>query len=145
MDTQAVGRVVLMSINPPYVEAILAGTKRVEFRKRALAQDVTHVVIYATAPVCLIVGVFRVDGQHSDRPDRVWRRFRTVGGIDSRPFFDYFGVAPMATAIGIGEVTRLDRPLQLSDVTGLSRPPQSYQYVDARIVSELGTGELLSV
>ena len=39
-----------MSIHPVYANAILTGDKKVEFRKRRLAADVTHVLVYATAP-----------------------------------------------------------------------------------------------
>ena len=56
MDTPAAGRVAVMSIHPRYAEAILSGQKRVEFRKRRLAPDVTTVLVYATQPVGVLVG-----------------------------------------------------------------------------------------
>src|SRR5690606_16414773 len=51
MGTRATGRHALMSIRPEYAERILAGTKRIEFRKRPLASDITDVIVYATTPV----------------------------------------------------------------------------------------------
>ncbi len=51
MDSIEVGCIALMSIHPQYANAIVEGTKRVEFRKRPLARNVTHVIVYATAPV----------------------------------------------------------------------------------------------
>ncbi len=62
MASAAIGRVALFSIHPQYAEAILAGTKSVEFRRTPLADDVTHVVVYATAPTKMVVGIFEVDG-----------------------------------------------------------------------------------
>ena len=38
---------ILISINPEYVEKILAGTKKYEYRRRA-AKDVSSLVIYET-------------------------------------------------------------------------------------------------
>ena len=47
-----------MSIHPQYADAIVAGRKRAEFRKRPLAADIDVVLIYATAPVRAIIGWF---------------------------------------------------------------------------------------
>ena len=50
MDSQTNYRVALMAIQPGYAEAILAGVKTVEFRKRALAPDIETVLVYETSP-----------------------------------------------------------------------------------------------
>ena len=65
MAQAAPGRVALMSIHPRYAHAILEGRKTVEFRKRPLAEDVTHVVIYSTVPDRAVIGYFTVDGQET--------------------------------------------------------------------------------
>ncbi|MBN9619395.1 MAG: ASCH domain-containing protein, partial [Actinobacteria bacterium] len=109
MGSPAVGRVALMSIHPEYADAILAGTKKVEFRKRPIADDVTHVIVYATAPVSAIVGAFTVENQATAAPSNLWRRFAKVGGITRHGFFSYF--ADRTQAIRYGEI------LQLNDVS----------------------------
>ena len=50
----------LLSIKPEYAEKILKGEKLVEFRIVAFAQEVSKIFIYATSPVCRIVGEFEV-------------------------------------------------------------------------------------
>jgi predicted transcriptional regulator len=80
-----------MSIHPEFAEAILNGEKTVEFRKRRIAEDVTHIAIYVTQPVSAIVGVFEVEGQLTTSPRRLWRAFHDAAGISRRHFFEYFG------------------------------------------------------
>lgn len=83
----AAGRVALMSIHPRYAWAILEGRKTVEFRKRRLADDVTHVVIYSTVPDRAVVGYFTVEGQETSTPASLWGQFHDRGVIDESDFF----------------------------------------------------------
>lgn len=130
MGSRQVGRVALMSIHPQYAQAILNGTKKVEFRKRPIAADVRHVVIYATAPISAIVGVFSVTEQTTTSPRCLWTRFQKVAGIAHDGFNDYYAGRDLATGIGIGQVTTLAEPLYLEEHLGISRPPQSYRYLE---------------
>ena len=75
MAADTVGRVALMSIHPEYANAILAGRKTVEFRKRPIGDDVTHVIVYATAPTGAVVGAFTVTGQDTTSLTRLWETF----------------------------------------------------------------------
>lgn len=125
------GRVVVMSIHPRYAIQILKGTKQVEFRKRPLADDVTHVVVYATAPISAVVGAFAVSGQLTLNPRTLWRRFRAVGGIAWRDFIAYYDGRCVGTGIEIGQVLRADAPMNLFDHFRISHPPQSFQYLSA--------------
>ena len=134
MADATVGRVALMSIHPVYATAILDGTKQVEFRKRPIAHDVTHVIVYATAPVSAVVGVFEVSGQTTATPASLWQKFKQVAGISRDGFDAYFDGRDSATGIGVGTVTALDKPMCLRQDLGLARPPQSFQYVDPRDV-----------
>lgn len=129
MGTPAVGRVALLSIHPRYAESILAGAKRIEFRKRPLADDVTHVVVYATAPVSAVVGAFSVEGQHTHAPNELWRRFAEVGGIEADAFAAYYGNRDTGTGIAVGEVLRSAAPMCLRSQLGISHPPQSFRYL----------------
>lgn len=129
MAASGVGRVALMSIHPEFVDGILGGTKRVEFRKRPVADDVTHVLVYATAPVSALVGVFQVTGQDTAAPSALWSKFAGEAGISRARFREYFRGRSQGTGIRIGQVTPAAAPLSLIDVTGLDRPPQSFQYI----------------
>jgi predicted transcriptional regulator len=131
MGTDSVGRVAVLSIHPAYAQRILDGTKRVEFRKRPLANDVTHVLLYATAPVSAIVGAFAVDGQRTLSPQMLWREFRNVAGIGWGDFRAYYAGRRAGTGIAVGQVFRPDEPLCLRQRLGIARPPQSVQYLNS--------------
>lgn len=122
------GRVALLSIHPRFADAILRGQKQVEFRRRA-PSSLTHVIVYATAPVRRIVGWFRVDGVEAETPSILWERFGDIGGIDLDQFARYFDECEVGSAIRVAEVSRLERPLMIDAVGAGVTPPQSFRYV----------------
>ena len=122
-------RIALLSLRPKFVDALLNGTKTVEFRKRPLASNVTHVAIYATRPVARVVAVFSVREQIVGSPRALWRKFGTVAGGSSRAgFFAYYEGCAQGVGIEVDELFRLDEPLTLQEAFGIDRPPQSVQY-----------------
>ena len=129
MDSRRSQRAALMSIHPRFANAILAGAKRVEFRKRPLATDVRVVVIYTTSPVKAVTGEFTVAEQVIDTPEALWERFSDVGGIEPDGFFDYFAGHEQAVGIVIDEVKAYQHPKPLQDVDPGARPPQSFKYL----------------
>lgn len=129
MDSKPIGRVAVMSIHPEFAEAIFAGNKQVEFRKRRLPGDVTHVIVYATAPVKAVVGAFSIAGQDTSTPSTLWRRFSSVAGISRARFFEYFAASAHGTGIKVGKILVTDGALPLNTALGIQRPPQSYQYL----------------
>lgn len=137
MAATATGRVALFSIHPKYAEAILAGTKSVEFRRTPLADDVTHVVVYATAPMKMVVGIFEVDGVEALSPSSAWRKFGDVGAIDQASFKTYYAGASTAHVIKVGRAHRIASPLPLAEIDPALRPPQSFQYLSADVVGAL--------
>lgn len=137
-------QVALFSIRPQYAEAILNGTKTVEFRRRALRPTVRFIVIYSTSPVQRIVGAFAVSGVASMTPVDAWRRYGSVGGIGLEDFFAYYEGSTTAVAIGIGSRARAAVPLLLSAIDPLIRPPQAWMYV--REAAQLnGLADLLAL
>jgi predicted transcriptional regulator len=120
-----------MSIRPQFASAILDGSKTVEFRKRALAEDVRRVVIYTTSPVQAVVGEFTVANQIVASPRALWRRYSSVAGIDRAAFFKYFDGATDAVGIVIDSVVEYETPRLLDDVKPGARPPQSFMYITA--------------
>ena len=128
MATGTNGRIALMSIHPQYARAILDGTKEVEFRKRPLAPDTTHVVIYSTKPDGAISGAFKITFQKTLPKTQLWENFREVGRIEETPFFDYFKNHDEGVAIGVGDTYRLRESIALTEL-GITTAPQSYQYL----------------
>lgn len=118
-----------MSVHPQYAEAIMDGRKKVEFRKRPLAEDVTVVWVYATAPVQRVVGYFAAGPSVTAEPSVLWRRFRRVGCIDRSDFDRYYGASAVGSGIQILSATRLVAPLPIADLLPSGVPPQSYAYV----------------
>lgn len=141
MDSIKVGRIALMSIHPRYANAIVNGTKRVEFRKRPLAQDVTHVVVYATVPVKAVIAAFEVRGQQISSPTDLWRQFRAVAGISKRDFFAYYADNALGVGIEVGQVFTPSEPLSLCEDFGIARPPQSYQYIQDSVPEAFTTDD----
>jgi len=131
--------VALLPIKPIYANAIMAGTKRVEFRKTMFRRTVTHVAIYASTPVQRIIGVFRVAAVEHAEPAALWRRHARHGGITSEAFELYYEGSMAGLAIGIADVVSLTEPLALAELGGSVTPPQSFRYLSASEVTQLRT------
>lgn len=122
-------RVALLSIHPRHANAILDGHKRVELRRVPVADDTTHVIVYATAPTQAIIGWFEVEGIDLAAPTRIWNDHQSWCGVTRREFRDYFAGARQAAAIRVGRSHRLGEPLSLDALPNVKRPPQSFQYL----------------
>jgi predicted transcriptional regulator len=129
------GGVALLPIKPEFADAILAGTKRVEFRKAAFRRVVSHVVIYASTPVQRVVGWFRVANVDAGTPADLWSRHEQHGGIAADAYRAYYGDCDSAVAIGVADVTVLCEPIPLSAL-GVSAP-QSFCYLTPKQVGLL--------
>ncbi|MBS9431671.1 ASCH domain-containing protein [Photorhabdus hainanensis] len=123
---------VLLSIKPEYVDRILDGSKKFEFRKVAFKNNqVQSVVIYATMPIGMVVGEFEIEDIISDAPSVVWEMTHQFAGT-TKDFFDsYFEGREKAVAISIGNVKKYDKPLPLNVFGQGITAPQSYRYLSA--------------
>ncbi|MTK06519.1 MAG: ASCH domain-containing protein [Hungatella sp.] len=119
----------LLSIKPVFVEEIMAGNKRFEYRKRIFKQDVDSVVIYASMPVGKIVGEFKIGEIINKSPKDVWQETKDYSGISYRFFQSYFKGKKEAYAIQIKEFVPYDIPIDpyKDDINFV--PPQSYKYI----------------
>ena len=118
----------LLSIKPPYAEAIFRGDKRFEFRRTIFRKPIDVVIVYTTSPVCQVVGEFDVEEVLADSVAGLWNRTNNYAGIDRSLFLEYFAGCHIGYAIAIGNVRRYRRPLDLATTFGV-RPPQSFVYV----------------
>jgi predicted transcriptional regulator len=124
---------VLLSIKPRFAEAILEGRKCFEFRRALFRQrDVTRVIIYASSPVCRVIGEFSIENILEMPPIELWEATHSSSGIDRDYFFDYFKGRDRAFALKVRSAVRYDTPLRLIEHLGMSRPPQSFCYVYSR-------------
>lgn len=131
MDREPAERVALMAIHVQYADAIMSGTKRVEFRKRRLADDIETVWVYATSPVSKVVGRFSVDEVVQGSPHDIWERYGAVGVIEREAFFSYYEGSTTAVAIVVGQAERLPDPVDLGELDPRPAVPQSFAYIPA--------------
>ncbi len=118
----------LLSINPEYVDEILRGTKRYEYRKTRCRDDVDRIIIYATSPMQEVVGEAKIAEIVEDSPLIVWRLTKTHGGVDYNFFRSYFKGKKKAVAYKLENVIEYSPHKSLTDY-GLVSAPQSYCYV----------------
>jgi predicted transcriptional regulator len=121
-----------MSIHPEFAKRILNGEKQVEFRRRPLGRGTTHMVIYATTPVCAVVGVAEIERVERASPASLWSTFRHVGGIGRTEFFEYFSGVVEGCAYVFRHVLWCSTPLALGTGGLPSRAPQAFQYLGAQ-------------
>ena len=118
----------LLSIKPEFVSKIFEGKKRFEYRRSIFKRPVNLVVVYASSPVCKVVGEFEVVELISDDIDELWRKTKKQAGISKDYFYSYFWDKAEGHAIKIGDIKKYKRPLPLKESFGVA-PPQSYLYL----------------
>jgi predicted transcriptional regulator len=124
-------RVALMPIHPRYANAILDGTKGVEFRKRRLAPDIGRVFIYSTSPVSRVVGEFVIEETVVGSPEDIWQAYGHTGEISEPEFHKYFEGRDTAVALTVARTRRFTKPLALADLSPRPAVPQSTIYLAA--------------
>ena len=72
---------ILISINPKYVEKILNGSKKFEYRKVSCRPDVDKLVIYSTHPVMKVVAEVEVKRILEGNPDAIWKDTKQYSGV----------------------------------------------------------------
>ncbi len=121
---------ILMSINPEYVDKILNGKKKYEYRKiKAKKQNINRIVIYATAPIMQVVGEVEVKNIIEDTPNSLWKKTKEKSGVKKDFYDSYYKNKNKAIAYELGDVIIYNTPITLSDL-GINYIPQSYIYLD---------------
>ena len=80
---------ILLSVFPEYVDRIISGEKRFEFRKHIPTERVEHIVFYATAPTARILCIAKVDSIISGSPEYIWETTALFSGVD-KIFYDRY-------------------------------------------------------
>lgn len=129
---------VLLSIKPKYVNKIIDGTKKWEFRKRIWKKSVNRVYVYKSYPSCCVVGYFDVTNIVSTDLQTMWSMCRNNAGIRFSEFFEYFRGSSFGHAIWIEQFHQFE-PTSLEHCPDFN-PPQSFMYLEgcaARTLKEL--------
>lgn len=118
----------LISIKPEFVEKIMTGEKKYEFRKNIFRKHVEKIYIYSTYPEKKIVGYFEFNGYIEDTPHNLWNNYSDVAGISKESFFDYFKEKDIGFAIKIDNLKIFNQPIDVSTLDDF-KAPQSFCYV----------------
>lgn len=124
---------ILISVDERYVRSMLAGTKTIELRRRAVrVPKGTHVWIYSKVPV----GQLRACGVVKDvvegSPEEIWRDYGHLSGISAQEFDAYYAGSETACALVFSQVNEMHPNLTLSTLRSKLQnfhPPQFFKYL----------------
>lgn len=130
MVTKKDNAAILISIYPKYANAILAGSKQVEFRKVRFKKSISHLVLYSTSPVKAIVGFAEVEDIVAGSPGDLWHEYAHAGHIHKLDFDRYFSGKKTGWAIKVRNAKKIPSGLGLKELGLKITPPQSFCYLD---------------
>ena len=116
----------IISIKPQFVEKILSGEKKYEFRRRIYTKEVEKIYIYQTLPDAGIIAYFTPGEIIKDTPQNLWDNFKDVSGTTEEHFLSYLHDKDKAYAIEITNLKIFDEPVIPEGI----KAPQSYKYID---------------
>lgn len=124
---------IILSIHPSHIEKILSGEKQYEYRKR-IPTDIRYIVVYATAPIKMIVAFIEIDSVIKGTPKEVWNKTKNHAGISEDFFMHYFADYRDSYAIKFKAVHELQSPKPLTDLKDQICAPQSYSYLRESLI-----------
>jgi predicted transcriptional regulator len=117
----------IISIHPSYADAILAGEKTIELRRRVPNLSAgTRLWIYATRPTAAVIGVATIRNVARAHPTTLWKRHRNGTGVDHASFRAYFNGAQQGVAIVLAAARRVG-PITIEQLRSIRHgfhPPQ---------------------
>lgn len=121
---------ILMPINPEYVDEILAGRKKYEYRKiKAKRNNIDKMIIYSTSPIMKVVAEVDIKEILEEEPEKLWEMTKNESGITKEFYNKYYKNKNTAIAYKLGTIKVYDEPKKLNDI-GINYVPQSFVYLD---------------
>lgn len=121
---------ILMPINPEYVDEILSGNKKYEYRKiKAKKDKIDKMIIYSTSPIMKVVAEVDIVDILEDSPQKIWEQTKKDSGITKEFYVKYYKNREKAIAYKLGNIKVYDKPKKLCDI-GINYVPQSFVYMD---------------
>ncbi len=121
---------ILMPINPEYVDEILAGRKKYEYRKiKAKRNNIDKMIIYSTSPIMKVVAEVDIKEILEEDPEKLWEMTKNESGITKDFYNKYYKNKNTALAYKLGKIRIYDKPKNLDDI-GINYVPQSFVYLD---------------
>lgn len=120
---------IIMSIRKKYSDQIISNTKRVEFRRKPIPDNIKSIIINATGinTGSIISGIFNIKEIIKDTPKNLWNRFKDIGGISRLDYDNYFSNCDIGYAILVDNVVEIG--IKLSTILGDIKSPQFYRYL----------------
>ena len=133
--------VLLLSLKPRFAKMILDGTKTVELRRVAPTVDYgQYAYIYASGPVCQLVGVCRIIDICVSSTAEIWKLYGQQCALTEEEYTSYFEGAQRAVAIVLDNPSRLVEQPSLKTLrqrmAGFN-PPQSFRYLSPGMLEQL--------
>lgn len=119
---------IIISIKKEYVDKILSGEKKYEFRTRVAKNDINKIIIYCTIPTKKVVAEAEIVGVLAMSKDQLWDETSKHAGISKDRFMKYFEKNEIAYAYKLGKITVFEKKKDLIDY-GLKWAPQSFVYI----------------
>ena len=121
----------LLSIKPEFVEEIIEGRKKFEYRKKLFKRsDISSIVVYATKPYGKVVGEFEIETILEENIDKLWSDTKHLSGISEEFFYEYFKDRDSGFAIQIKNFKEYKKHLELSEFDStIKTAPQSFCYI----------------
>lgn len=139
------GSAILLSVKPKFADLIVAGSKRVEFRRAAPSQSVGTIALYSSLPVQAIVALVDVNETIEATPSKLWELARdNGGGLTKTELQAYFESKKTGFALMLENVRVFNKPLNPKKIFRVFTPPQSFRYLtekELRKLVELLEGE----
>lgn len=119
-----------MPINPKYVDKILSGKKKYEYRKiKAKRNNVDRMIIYSTSPIMKVVAEVVIENIIEESPEVLWKMTKRKSGISKKFYSKYYKNKKNAVAYELGEIKKYEIPKSLNEI-GINYVPQSFIYID---------------
>ena len=121
----------LLSIKPEFVEEIIEGRKKFEYRKKLFKRsDISSIVVYATKPYGKVVGEFEIETILEENIDKLWSDTKHLSGISEEFFYEYFKDRDSGFAIQIKKFKEYKKHVELSEFDStIKTAPQSFCYI----------------
>ncbi|MFR4766848.1 MAG: hypothetical protein ACLUAF_13020 [Paraclostridium sordellii] len=125
---------ILIYIKPIYVQQILSGEKKYEYRKSIFKKHVDKIYVYSTSPHKMIVGYFKYTGYIEGDPEKIWIETHDFSGIGKGDYDKYFNNRNKAYAIKIDRFIPFEKPIDPGKLFAKFYAPQSYKYLKEDII-----------
>ena len=118
----------ILPIYPEYIDLIIKGKKKYEFRKFTCKKEVKTILLYATHPIKAIVGEAKILDIIKNTPENVWEITKDFAGMSKQAFDIYYCDKKVAIAYELGNIKTYKTPKSLKDFN-LDIVPRSFAYV----------------